>query len=784
MTGRALRTSGLRRRSIRIRVLAIALIPCATLVVTGSVAVAELVDDARSAHRWSEYLTEQLDPLVTFITAVQNERTASLAALDGNPQTSADLQRQRAKTDAALAEIARLAPQMQALNEKAVAQSTPAFAALAAQAPTVRKNVDARQASSTEVDEFYTRLADVIAMGLEGLARYTPDSLTAAEEMSASDLMRMTDLHSRAIGLAAAAVVHGPLLVDDRRRVTELTGAYRHQLDGLTSRLTGADQARLRKLKESPQWQTAVAAEDQLAEEGDLPGSLSAWRAAEQSVDAELMALFQDHAHYANGLASDAAHQSLVRSILAGSGVALIALSTFALAVVLANRLIRRLRWLRSRTLELANETLPSIVGRLREGEHVDLDAEMTVIDAGIDEIGQVAAAFGTAQRTAMTAAAAETRTREGFNKVFLDIAYRSQVIVRRQLEVLDLAENKQDDPEHLELLFQLDHLATRARRNAENLLILGGAQPGRRWRQPVALEQIVRSAASETQDLSRVSAIRLPEAHVLGSAVADLIHLLAELIDNATAFSPPQAPVTVHGNIVGRGAVVEVEDQGLGIRFDERERLNELLRDPPDFQEMALAGQRHLGLFVVSRLAHRHGITVSLQESAYGGIKAIVLVPAKLLDSHVLDAEPALAAIGWSAGPPTAIGTPVRPAHDPVPRLPARDFEQLPPWPAEIIADVVDANGSAPAGEHHPTIQFESRHATAHGAGSRSPLPRRQRQTHLAPQLRADDDASDTPPLANADRPRPAAQVRHAMASFQRGTRQARADIYQDPET
>ncbi|MFE3056923.1 nitrate- and nitrite sensing domain-containing protein [Nocardia sp. NPDC059239] len=781
MTRRSLRTSGLRHRSIRIRVLAIALIPCAALLVTGSVAVAGLVQDARSAYRWSDYLTEQLNPLVTFIIAVQNERTASLAALDGSPQTVAELQRQRAKTDAALAEIARLAPQMQALNENAVAQSTPAFAALAAQAPIVRKNVDARQASATEVDDFYTRLADVIAMGLEGLAHYTPDSLTAAEEMSASDLMRMTDLHSRAIGFAAAAAPHGTLPLDDRHRVTELTGAYRHQLDGLTSRLTGAEQSQLRKLRESPQWRTAVESEDQLADEGDLPIPFGDWRVAEQSVDTELMALFKGHAQYANGLASDAAHRSLVRSIVAGTGVAIIAVTTFAFAVLLANRLVRRLRSLRSRTLQLANETLPAIVERLHDGEHVDIDAEMTQIDDRDDEIGQVAAAFGSAQRTAMIAAATEARTRDGFNKVFLDIAYRSQVIVRRQLDVLDLAENKQDDPEHLELLFQLDHLATRARRNAENLLILGGAQPGRRWRQPVALEQIVRSAASETQDLARVSAIRLPQAHVLGTAVADLVHLLAELIDNATAFSPPQSPVTVHGNIVGRGAVVEVEDQGLGIRFDERERLNELLRDPPDFQEMALAGQRHLGLFVVSRLAHRHGITVSLQESAYGGIKAIVLVPTKLLDSSMFDAEPVAAAIGWASGP-TVIDAPVRPAHDPVPRLPGREYQQLPPWPTEIIADVVEANGSAPA--QHTAIPFEGRHASAPTAGSRNPLPRRQRQAHLAPQLRVDDDATDAPSPATADRLRPAAEVRQAMASFQRGTRQARARTYRTPES
>ena len=235
--------------------------------------------------------------------------------------------------------------------------------------------------------------------------------------------------------------------------------------------------------------------------------------------------------------------------------------------------------------------TLPSLVTRIGNGELVNVESEMTPLEYGSDEIGQVAEAFNTAQRTAVAAAVAEARTRGGINKVFLDIAHRSQLVVYRQLELLDVAEARQGDPEHLELLFQLDHLATRARRNAENLLILGGGQPGRKWRQAAALEDIVRSAVSETEQFARVSTVRLPEVQVLGAAVGDLIHLLAELVDNATSFSPPESAVWVRGNVVGKGVVVEVEDQGLGIEFSERERLSAALRDPPDFQSMAVSG-------------------------------------------------------------------------------------------------------------------------------------------------------------------------------------------------
>lgn len=285
-------------------------------------------------------------------------------------------------------------------------------------------------------------------------------------------------------------------------------------------------------------------------------------------------------------------------------------------AVLVAGALVRRLRSLRTKTLDMAQHGLPSMMRRLHEGEQVDLDSEISTLDTGNDEIGEVAGAFQTAQRTALGAAAAEAETRNGFSRVILDIARRSQVVVHQQLAVLDVAESKQNDPDHLELLFQLDHLTTRARRNAENLLILGGGQPGRKWRDPVALDDLVRSAISETRDFARVDSVRVPDVQILGNVVADLIHLLAELIDNATAFSPPGSPVSVQGNMVGKGVVIEVEDQGLGIRTDERERLNSLLADPPDFQQMALAGHRHLGLFVISQLARRHGIVVNLSDS------------------------------------------------------------------------------------------------------------------------------------------------------------------------
>ena len=371
--------------------------------------------------------------------------------------------------------------------------------------------------------------------------------------------------------------------------------------------------------------------------------------------------------------------------------------------------------------------TLPSIVRRIGDGELVDVDSEMTLLAYGADEIGQVADAFNTAQRTAVVAAAAEARTRGGINKVFLDIAHRSQLVVHRQLELLDVAEAKQGDPEHLELLFQLDHLATRARRNAENLLVLGGGQAGRRWRHPAALEDVVRSAVSETEHYARVSTVRLPDVRVQGSAVGDLIHLLAELVDNATAFSPPDSTVTVNGNLVGKGVVVAVEDQGLGIEHGERERLNETLRHPPDFQVMALSGQRHLGLFVIGQLAQRHGITVTLLESAYGGTKAIVLIPG----GGRRHGRAGPARFRLRAAPRAGMNSSLVPRSGSPGTRPRRRPLARPRCRGPARPDGERPCSGRPVG--HPPA------GPAPARSGRAPLPRRERLANLAPGLRAD---------------------------------------------
>ncbi|MEU2257801.1 nitrate- and nitrite sensing domain-containing protein [Nocardia xishanensis] len=741
---------------------------------SGTAVVAQYASEARAAQDWFDFRRESIEPVLHFVTAIERERSSTFQVLGGDPAAATELTPRREETNTALVAMNRVADAGKDLDSDAIAQSAAAFAQLAPQIPAIRRSIDRGEIDVHGVDAFYSRLQGVLADSIvESAVPNAPNSETMAQELTSAALLQAADLQSRAKGLATFGMARGVVEPAERREIAELDGAFRQQLDTLSPRLAESVQADYRDLIGSAEWKLATLGQHELAERGKTSIPYEDWLAAEQAVGTKLLGLFRSQLTRTNQIADNAAAASFARSVWAGVIGLLLALGSFTIAAVVANRLVARLRALRSRSLDMANAKLPSIIRRINDGEQVDIDAETVLVDTGSDEIGQVAEAFSRAQRTAVEAAVGEVRTRSGFNKVFLDIAYRNQAVVRRQLELLDIAESKQDDPEHLQVLFDLDHLATRARRNAENLLVLGGGQPGRRWRRPVPLEEIVRGAASETENFARVSAVHVPDVWVSGGAVADLTHLLAELIDNATSFSPPEAPVSVHGNVVGRGVVVQVEDQGLGIRFEERARLNHMLRVPPDFNEMALEGRRHLGLFVVGRLAQRHSITVSLQESAYGGIKSIVLLPTDLI--QLPDEASAEDTVGNSAAPePNERRRKGPAASGPV----ARELGHV--APTVQVFPTPDAHlGQAPA--PFPVTSSPDRPLTADPrpqlpvTQGRAPLPQRQRHRHLAPELQLDNSAPHQP-RNTSDHRRSADAMRGSMASFQRGTRQGRA--------
>jgi HAMP domain-containing protein len=301
------------------------------------------------------------------------------------------------------------------------------------------------------------------------------------------------------------------------------------------------------------------------------------------------------------------------------------------LALVTARSLIRPMRRLETAAEETAEHRLPGVVQRLQDGEQVDLEAESAapIEVRSRDEIGHLAEAFNSVHRVAVRVAGREAALRRSVGDMFLNLARRSQSLIERQLEVIDELEASGSAAEVRTGLGELDHLATRMRRNAENLIILSGSEPARRWRGPIELTEVVQAAVEEVKEHTRVELLPLDQVQLAGHAAADVMHLLAELIENAVTFSAPGTKALVAGQPLPAGYLIEIEDQGLGMSDEQLVKVNQRLAKPPDI-DFALA--KMLGFFVVTQLASKHGVKVQLRHSWYGGITALVLMPRRLI--------------------------------------------------------------------------------------------------------------------------------------------------------
>ena len=398
------------------------------------------------------------------------------------------------------------------------------------------------------------------------------------------------------------------------------------------------------------------------------------------------------------------------------------------MTILVGRGIIRRLGDLERNALQLAEVQLPDVVARLRRGENVDVNAEAPELRVGGDEIGRVGQAFNLVRQTAVRAAVEEARLRQGLNDVFRSLARRSQSLLHRQLTLLDQMERRASDPEALDDLFRLDHLTTRMRRHAEGLVILAGAPPGRGWSSPVRMVDVMRGAIAEVEDYARVSVATRSQAALAGSAVADVIHLLAELIENATTLSPPYTSVRVSGNTVANGFAIEVEDRGLGMSPARLAELNDLLASPPEFNP---SDSEQLGLFVVSQLAKRHGVRVTLKASPYGGTAAVVLIP-----RHLVVTEEAFRA-----------GLPGEPASAAMAQLTANGNHADPLTPADLTAPggsgFTELGGGLPGLAETPGVRISGPLRRSQGI-----IPERfDRGAHAAPALGPANGTAGTGP-------------------------------------
>ncbi|MEU3568071.1 nitrate- and nitrite sensing domain-containing protein, partial [Kitasatospora sp. NPDC036755] len=519
--------------------------------------------------------------------------------------------------------------------------------------PALRDRVLAR---SVGWPEAYAVYGEAVDRALVAAGAVTP--LQAPREASDArvllELARSRELLAREDALLRAAQLSGGLADDQLREFSGAAFARREFEQGAAADLRPADREALLAVTGGPDHRELAGYEDRVRAAADGRTAVAAvpadrWAMVAGNTAGALRAV-EDRAGrlaaerqdpYALGLFTPAGMAVLLGLI----GV----VASLVISVQIGRGLVTELIGLRNSALDLAGRKLPSTMRKLRAGEEVDIEAEAPLPVERGDEIGQVHRALGTVRRAAVTAAVERAEVLSGVSGVFVNLARRSQVLVHRQLTLLDAMERRTEDPSELADLFRLDHLTTRMRRHAEGLIILSGAAPGRGWRRPVPLVDVVRAAVSEVEEYARVEVHPLPRAAVVGHAVADLTHLVAELVENATGFSPPHTRVHIRGERVGNGFALEVEDRGLGMGPEVLDSANRRISAA---EQSDLFDSDRLGLFVVSRLARRQDVKVSLVTSAYGGTTAVVLLPTTLLADEAAASEAGLdAELGTEAG-------------------------------------------------------------------------------------------------------------------------------------
>ncbi|MFJ1790030.1 nitrate- and nitrite sensing domain-containing protein [Streptomyces anulatus] len=632
-----------RGKSIRRKIVALLLVPLVSLTalwVFATYITGRQADELMSAGSIVEKVGH---PLEDAVRAVQDERRQTLVFL-ADPRASDALpvlMGQRAATDRIVGEVRENAREQDVREALTASDASRLDAILSAVdgLDALRESVEKRTISRAKAMDFYNGLVDPSYRFLTGL--HTLENVSMDKQMRALvGVSRAREMLSREDALIASGLIAGRFTTSELRQVSGLVAQRELLYEVSLDNLPAAERRRVEQFWGSPDTEPLRTAEDALIAAGPTkrPGAVDADRWEESAVPV-LDRLAGDATEMGNRFrdrAEPAAYRVLAQAGIAGVlGFLALIISVFV-SVRIGRELVRDLSRLRKDAHEVSGVRLPSVMRRLAAGEQVDVETEAPHLSYEPDEIGQVGQALNTLQRAAVEAAVKQADMRRGVSEVFVNLARRNQVLLHRQLTLLDAMERRTENGDELADLFRLDHLTTRMRRHAEGLVILSGAAPSRQWRKPIQLMDVVRAAVAEVEDYERIEVRRLARIGVGGPAVADLTHLIAELLENATVFSPPHTAVQVHGERVSNGFTLEIHDRGLGMAPEILLDANLRLAETPDFE---LSDTDRLGLFVVSRLAQRQNVRVSLQKSPYGGTTAVVFIPAALLtdapDTH-----------------------------------------------------------------------------------------------------------------------------------------------------
>ncbi|MFC8147326.1 nitrate- and nitrite sensing domain-containing protein [Streptomyces paradoxus] len=630
-----------RGKSIRRKIVALLLVPLVSLTAIWAFATVLTGREAGDLFNVSSVVEKIGYPIEDTVRVLQEERRQTLVHL-ADPRASdglAALRRSRTATDKAVSSIRENARNpdvrdaMGADTDERLTAVLDAFDGI----ESLRRSVEDGTVNRAQALDLYNRLVDPCYVLLANL--HVVDNVELDKQYRALvNLARARELLSREDALLGSALIVGRISHSEERDISDLVAQRTLMYDVNLPLLPVAERDRYQSF-----WKNASSAPLRVAEEAAVssgagtPRGISAksWDSAAGNVLDELGTLNDQ----ANDRYQDRVHPVAVgviaKAVIAGAlGLIALLLSLF-LSVRVGRTLIRDLRQLRLEAHEASGVRLPSVMRRLSAGEQVDVETEVPRLEYDKNEMGEVGQALNTLQRAAVEAAVKQAELRAGVSEVFVNLARRSQVLLHKQLTLLDAMERRTEDTEELADLFRLDHLTTRMRRHAEGLVILSGAAPSRQWRKPVQLMDVVRAAVAEVEDYERIEVRRLPRIAISGPAVADLTHLVAELLENATVFSPPHTAVQVLGERVANGFTLEIHDRGLGMAAEALLDANLRLAETPEFE---LSDTDRLGLFVVSRLAQRQNVRVSLQPSPYGGTTAVVFIPDALLTDDVPD--------------------------------------------------------------------------------------------------------------------------------------------------
>ncbi|MEU4324122.1 sensor histidine kinase [Nonomuraea dietziae] len=771
-SGRPRRLGGSRRLPLRTVLIIVVFVPSITFAPLLASGMYQLSSQWRAEEAQLDLATTTVGgPAANLFFSLDRERRLTAEVQATPHSTTRDkLAKQRAETDQAVnafRPLAALKPDyaQEGLTD-AIARTDRGLGLLDQQ----RQAVDAGWSSEQKAFDYYSGVLESDLSVLSALSQ-TDHAEVTSKAQTLVDLFWVVDMIGRQDAVLARGWEKGHLTREEYGLVADAIGTRKHLLRSrVIPSLTG-NETKYATLTTSKAWETMTALEGRLVTSGTgvesdqvaLREVGPAWRASVDTVTKQLVELLSLRLENVARVGYTHAYQIFVIFIsITSIGLLALGLVIFT-SWRLTSILRRRILHLRQNAHEL-QERLPDVVSRLERGEDVDVDAEVRVIEPTPDELGELGQALNLASRSAVLTAVRQAEQHRGFQRMLQRIARRTQILIGLQLKKLDELERRHEDPEVLEGLFDLDHLTARLRRYEENLVILGGGQPQRRWRKPVRLLDVLRAAQGEVQDYRRIAIEVEGEPWVAERAVGPLVHVLAELMENATAFSKPLTPVEVRAAPVSRGIAVEIEDRGLGMEPEQYAAANALMHSPPQLDVMTHADDVRFGLYVVARLSAGLGLQVELRPSAFGGTRVIVLLPEPLVVERprAVPAPPAELSEEVPQGGPS--GPQPRPQEGTAGPRPPYEDAQLPTRSrGRAMAYVTaPAAGSPDRDEAPPSPDLQ-------------PLPQRVRQANLVTELRvpADrDEQADQDIWAVRDRP---IRSSATIGAFQRQSRRRR---------